>query len=234
MYLSLHQVGVQSAETNGYIYPCLSVPINSSFAPYENEPIVQTKELYEPSFQYDSITYSYPSAYKPHPEPPISSFSDSPEPIPTYSPEPIPTESPEPIPTESPLLPVLDCRFNLREICKQSVLLEDHLTHPEKRCTDCCIKHFLALEGLCEEALTLDKKGDFVQKYTHLPNKIRRIQNLWIQDPHNNAHQCSQLLRELRKEFQPNVFSIIFSDSNTQEPLQRCSSGACKIKSFSK
>ena len=58
------------------------------------------------------------------------------------------------------LLPVLDCQFNLREICKQSILLEEHLTQPEKRCTDCCIKHFLALKDLAKKpsALTKNKK----------------------------------------------------------------------------
>jgi hypothetical protein len=48
------------------------------------------------------------------------------------------------------LLPVLDPRFNMREICKQSVLLEDHLFQKEKRCHDCICKHFLTIEALAE------------------------------------------------------------------------------------
>lgn len=190
MYLPLSQVGKQSARTDGYIYPCTSLAVDtnkSAFVEYEKEPEIQTKELYS------------------RPSPPS-------------------TQVPSPSPR---LLPVLDCRFNLREICKQSVLLEDHLTHEEKRCTDCCIKHFLALEGLCEEALTLDTTGETMQNYQNLPKKIREIQNLWVQDPDGNAHKCSQLLREIRKEFQPTVFPIIF---DVNQPLsQNCSSGSCKI-----
>jgi hypothetical protein len=66
------------------------------------------------------------------------------------------------------LLPVLDPRFNMREICKQSVLLEDHLFQKEKRCHDCIIKHFLTIEGLAEEAVTLDKE----HKYNELIDLI--------------------------------------------------------------
>lgn len=121
---------------------------------------------------------------------------------------------------EANLLPVLDSRFNLREICKQCILLEDHLTHEEKRCRDCCIKHFLALEALCEEAVTLDNTN--AMNINMLPQQIRHIQKKWHEDPHQNAHQCAQLLRELRKNYMENTFDIIFQNS--------CSSGVCSIK----
>lgn len=118
------------------------------------------------------------------------------------------------------LLPVLDSRFNLREICKQCILLEDHLTHEQKRCKDCCIKHFLALEALCEEAITLDN-NDFMNIQT-LPQQIRQIQQKWYENPSNNSHQCAQLLRNLRKNYMENTFDIVFKNS--------CSSGVCSIK----
>lgn len=55
----------------------------------------------------------------------------------------------------SELLPIMDPRFNLREVCKQLTLLEDHLNQPRKRCPDCIRKHFLTIEALLEEAVSL-------------------------------------------------------------------------------
>jgi hypothetical protein len=49
----------------------------------------------------------------------------------------------------------MDPAFNMREILKQMILLEDHLVQTEKRCRDCINKHFLAIEALAEEAITL-------------------------------------------------------------------------------
>ncbi len=95
---------------------------------------------------------------------------------------------------ETTLLPVLDSNFNLREICKQCILLEDHLTQKEKRCEDCCIKHFLAIEALSEEALGLDKGKEILTKIEDLPNKVRKIQKKWLEDKNKNAHDCSQML----------------------------------------
>lgn len=51
--------------------------------------------------------------------------------------------------------PVSDPAYNMREIAKQSVLLEEHLTVPSKYCPDCCVKHLLHLHGLATEALML-------------------------------------------------------------------------------
>ena len=124
--------------------------------------------------------------------------------------------------TDKNLLPVMDCKFNFREICKQCILLEDHLTHNEKRCIDCCMKHFLALEGLSEEAIQLDKTQEYSELAKNLPSKIRKIQKIWHEDPQKNAHQCAQMLREIRKELMESCFSIVFDNY--------CDSGICKIK----
>ena len=125
------------------------------------------------------------------------------------------------------LLPVLDCRFNMREICKQMILLEDHLTHPEKRCRDCCMKHFLAIEGLCEEAITLDKEMIHHDNILHLPSIVRSIARLWYEHPDENAHLCAQKLRQLRKNMQLTCFGVVFDDS--VKSCSSCSSGSCPI-----
>lgn len=120
------------------------------------------------------------------------------------------------------LLPVLDTNFNLREICKQCILLEDHLTQKEKRCVDCCIKHFLAIEALSEEALSLDKDKQVFDKIEYLPNKIREIQKKWVENK-ENSHECSQMLRSIRKELMEDSFSVIF------ESKKSCDGNKCKI-----
>lgn len=124
------------------------------------------------------------------------------------------------------LLPVMSPVFNMREICKQCILLEDHLSHTEKRCTDCCIKHFLTIEALAEEAITLDKKTEMDKTIHTLPQTVRDLQKLWYEDPEKNAHAVSQKLREIRKQFQIDSFSIIFMGSD----CETCTNGVCPIK----
>ena len=106
-----------------------------------------------------------------------------------------------------PLLPVMEPRFNMREICKQSVLLEDHLFQKEKRCHDCIIKHFLTIEGLSEEAITLDKELKYPE-LNEIPPKIRKIEKKYI-DNYKDPKQPSiiaQELREIRKNMMQDCF----------------------------
>jgi hypothetical protein len=105
------------------------------------------------------------------------------------------------------LLPVLDPRFNMREICKQSVLLEDHLFQKEKRCHDCIIKHFLTIEGLAEEAVTLDKEHKY-NELIDLPQKIRVIEKNYIKNQNDPKQPAitAQELREIRKGYMQKCF----------------------------
>jgi hypothetical protein len=106
------------------------------------------------------------------------------------------------------LLPVLDPMYNMREICKQLILLEDHLFQKEKRCHDCICKHFLTIEALAEEAITLDKH----QKYTELndiPTKVRKITKKYIMNHKDTSQHAitAQELRELRKSMMQKSFN---------------------------
>lgn len=103
------------------------------------------------------------------------------------------------------LLPVLDPKFNMREICKQSILLEDHLFQEEKRCYDCICKHFLMIEGLAEEAITLDKELKYPE-LNDLPKKIRTIEKLFLENKDKNHTQAAQSLREIRKNYMYKCF----------------------------
>lgn len=129
------------------------------------------------------------------------------------------------LPSSSSLLPVMNPEFNMREICKQLILLEDHLSHQEKRCTDCCIKHFLTIEALAEEAMTLDKENK-MQHISGLPTQIRELQKKWHENPNKNSMFVSQKLREIRKKYMIQSFSVVFTKSSCNE----CSNGVCKIK----
>tara|TARA_E500000178_G_C16802326_1_gene653027 strand:- start:105 stop:860 length:756 start_codon:yes stop_codon:yes gene_type:complete len=129
---------------------------------------------------------------------------------------------------EQQLLPVLDANYNMREICKQCILLEDHLSHVEKRCPDCCIKHFLALEALSEEAIQLDKEQKLDINVKELPTRIREIQKKWYQSPSHNATQCSQDLRKIRKLLMENSFPVVFN-ADKNKPMS-CSASKCMLK----
>lgn len=122
------------------------------------------------------------------------------------------------------LLPIMDPKFNLREICKQCILLEDHLSHNEKRCFDCCVKHFLTIEALAEEAITLDNTNSTQQNIQHLPSRVRNLQSKWHEDPNKNAHIVSQELRKIRKDFQIDAFDVVFNASAS------CQDGMCRVK----
>jgi hypothetical protein len=107
----------------------------------------------------------------------------------------------------SNLLPVLDPMFNMREMCKQIILLEDHLFQKEKRCHDCICKHFLTIEALAEEAITLDKTSKYPE-LVNLPQKIRTITKKYISN-HKDPKQpalTGQDLRVLRKNFMLKCF----------------------------
>lgn len=101
------------------------------------------------------------------------------------------------------LLPVMDPCFNMREVCKQSILLEDHLNSKGKDCKDCIRKHFLTIEALCEEAIGLDKEGKYPD-IRDLPEKIRMIIKRFISK--KNKFEIAQELRTIRKKYMNRYF----------------------------
>ena len=250
MYLPLNKTGVSNAITDETLYPCPSlVPkSNPSFSPFYPTVDYQNREYFSPDSPKDEIyrEVKYPEVKYPEVKYPKVKYdtpknsnvidslpvshnverSDTPEneslKVQYHIQENYSISEKKKNDSDKNLLPVMDCKFNFREICKQCILLEDHLTHNEKRCIDCCMKHFLALEGLSEEAIQLDKTQEYSELAKNLPSKIRKIQKIWHEDPQKNAHQCAQMLREIRKELMESCFSIVFDNS--------CDSGICKIK----
>jgi hypothetical protein len=118
------------------------------------------------------------------------------------------------------LLPLFNPKYNLREMCKEAVLLEDHLSHSEKRCDDCITKHFLKLEGLAEEAITLDDKGVLPHWFDSIPGFIRKQHNTFASSP-GKWKDVAQGVRQMRKYFQPHCQDV-FENSPSSAPCTEC------------
>ena len=88
------------------------------------------------------------------------------------------------------------------------LLLEDHLFQEKKRCNQCIKKHFLTIEALSEEMITLDKNHE-CNKYYDLPDKIRNVEKNYIQNnkKSDNYIKIGQDVRELRKTMVKDCFS---------------------------
>ena len=92
-------------------------------------------------------------------------------------------------------------------------LLEDHLNSPRKRCPDCIRKHFLTIEALFEEAVSLDKKYKYVELLEGKADLMRDLQGCWLdlkETTHSNISYLviAQILRKIRKEFAPLCFDV--------------------------
>lgn len=86
--------------------------------------------------------------------------------------------------------PVMDPRYNMRQIVKQSILLEEHINNEKKRCVDCITKHFLHIIGLAEEAISLDPATPC---YREVPGVYSAIFDAWQAD-----HEDPTVPQELR------------------------------------
>ena len=75
--------------------------------------------------------------------------------------------------------PVTDPDYNMREVIKQSILLEEHITQVRKRCKQCIHKHMLHICGLVDEALSL--AGSKVDTYPHLLQSSQFYQEAYLQ-----------------------------------------------------
>ncbi len=103
----------------------------------------------------------------------------------------------------SQLDPVMDPAYNLREVYKQCILLEDHLANSRKRCQDCISKHAHAIEALLEEARGLDKKNSFGRMTDELHRDIRQVQQELVRG--RCPTKVAQRVRSMRKKVNPIV-----------------------------
>lgn len=109
--------------------------------------------------------------------------------------------------------PVSDPKYNMQQIVKQSILLEEHLANKNKRCRDCITKHFLHIIGLAEEAQML--ATDKIEKYPMINECVELYNKLfqrWLERYDMNIEQnsliCCDELRTMRKR----LIAIYFFD----------------------
>jgi hypothetical protein len=114
--------------------------------------------------------------------------------------------------------PVSDPRYNMQQIVKQSILLEEHLANKNKRCRDCITKHFLHIIGLAEEAQMLATNK--IDKYPLINECVELYNTLfkkWITsyelDHTNNDNfcYCGDELRNMRKK----LIAVYFFNDDT-------------------
>jgi hypothetical protein len=109
------------------------------------------------------------------------------------------------------LYPVLDPRFNMREVSKQCLLLEDHLNNDRKRCFDCIRKHFLIVDGLLEEAISLEKDLKERDMYRKRFLDWVELEKYYSRDPRNGNVMdiVSKNIRVFRKPLVEQYFDIV-------------------------
>ena len=99
------------------------------------------------------------------------------------------------------LYKIMDPRFNFREAAKNCILLEDHLTHSGKQCSDCIKKHCLMIEGFLEEGLTLDKEQKHKEEFDKCIKDFRGIFErlaLQLKDDTLIDDHCCKYAQEIR------------------------------------
>lgn len=87
--------------------------------------------------------------------------------------------------------------FNHREIAKQMLLLEDHLTDERKFCSDCIRKHLMLTEAFAEEAMMLEPTGPLMTKSKSLQRQAKR----WITEFEDGLDRftLAEQIRKVRK-----------------------------------
>jgi hypothetical protein len=112
--------------------------------------------------------------------------------------------------------PVSDPKYNMQQIVKQSILLEEHLANKNKRCRDCITKHFLHIIGLAEEAQMLaTNKIDQYKLINECVEMYNRLFQKWLKkydaEGEMNALYCCDELRTMRKKL---IAVYFFNDEN--------------------
>ena len=98
--------------------------------------------------------------------------------------------------------PLMDPLFNMREMCKEFTLLEDHLNQPDMQCQDCINKHLMKCEALSEEAISLDKQGQY-PFIAEIPNLVRGWHEHILDG--QPLEDLAASVRSIRKELTPLV-----------------------------
>ena len=97
---------------------------------------------------------------------------------------------------------VNDPAYNMQNIVKQSILLEEHIAEKNKYCLSCICKHFQHILALSSEGVWM--AGNNLQKYPYLEDSTEFYQSLfdlWVNNRENDKVKLEVLdkLRERRR-----------------------------------
>lgn len=99
--------------------------------------------------------------------------------------------------------PVNEPAYNMQNIVKQSILVEEHIAEKNKYCLSCIVKHFQHIIGLIEEAIWMADKN--IDKYPYLNESVTFYETLfkkWLENKSDDAVKLEVLnaLRERRRK----------------------------------
>ena len=121
--------------------------------------------------------------------------------------------------------PVSDPKYNMQQIVKQSILLEEHLTNKNKRCRDCITKHFQHIIGLAEEAQMLATTK--CNKYPLLNESVVIYNNLfneWFNN-RNDEYKILEISDKLRIHRKKLIAIYFFNDNYDINNFSKSSQG---------
>lgn len=98
------------------------------------------------------------------------------------------------------ILPILDPRFNIREVMKNVLLLKNHLMVPENRCIQCIRKHSMIIEAFLEEGHSLDKGAKYSKLFLTEAKRIRKIQCMLKAKGRGAYYDMCQELNKMQKK----------------------------------
>jgi hypothetical protein len=89
---------------------------------------------------------------------------------------------------------------NMRELIKQMLCLEDHLSCTERQCEDCIRKHMLMAEGLADEGCALDTEGKMCDTFEKVAADLHRMELAFFGTPEGpkRAQQARAIKAQLR------------------------------------
>ena len=107
-------------------------------------------------------------------------------------------------------LSVLDPLFNIREMVKNLLLLEQHLFVPEHRCVQCIRKHTMLIEAFLDEAYSLDESHGYTQllkdSRTALSDVTDKVCDLSHDKSETLYREIGQDVRAMRKPLVQTLF----------------------------
>lgn len=100
---------------------------------------------------------------------------------------------------------------NIKNVVKQTILLEEHIIEKNNVCHECIITHFLHCLGLLEEAIKIANKN--VRKYPRLEEAFELYKELfeeWSKNKQNpeSLQNISEKLRDMRKKLMEQYYIL--------------------------